>query len=99
LLEHFGVGQRIREERKMVDDRVERVRRKLGELRCVVEFEMVEGVKGERERRGKLEVAGKYNAKDNDKFGGKYNAKDNDKGKAEETQTSNLLRELRMVSS
>jgi hypothetical protein len=58
LLEHFGVGQRIREEKKMVEERVDRVRRKLGELRCVVEFEVVEGVKGESERRGV--GAGKY---------------------------------------
>jgi hypothetical protein len=80
LLEHFGVGQRIREEKKMVDDRVDRVRRKLGELRCVVEFEVVEGGKGVREGRGRLKVAGRYDAKDYD----------NDK--VEETKTSSLVK-------
>lgn len=62
----------------MVEDRMDRVRRKLGELRCVVEFEVAEGVKGEREGRGKLKVGGRYDAKDSDKV--------------EESQTSSIVK-------
>lgn len=65
----------------MVEDRVERLRWKLGELRCMVEFEVAERMKGVGEKgKGKLKVAGRYDGK------GGY------KDKVEEPEISSIVK-------